>query len=240
MRLSLTSAIRPAFVILLTSSTAAIVLGRLAPAESGRRIPAPVRYAGVNTFYLDHGRRGSVWLDREGGPPVELACPDDELLEYASCSPWRDERGRAQVVCRWSQDVRSEASGIGYGLARLSFPDGEVLDHFQTDVVPVSSPCWHPGTRSRVLFTGGDGILYRYDFDAAEPGGRAEPRLREVRWKCPVPGGEAVYLSEPNWPSDPRFSHLLFVGLRKTGMSWGHLRPPISQIWWIRLGDDGA
>jgi hypothetical protein len=244
MRIPISSLIRPAFAAMLVSSTAAIVLARLAPAGTGWRIPSATRYASVNTFYLDHCRRGSFWVDREGGPALDLRAPDDELLEYASCSPWRDERGRTQVVSRWSQNLRSESSGTAYGLARLSFPDGEVLDHFETDVVPASTPCWYPGTRARVLFAGGDGILYLYDFESTDSGDGPDDapgrRLRAIPWNCAVPGGDGVYLSEPNWPSDPRFSHLLFVGLRKIGRTKSHLPPAMTQIWWLRLGDDGA
>lgn len=244
MRHPLSSLARPVLALALVSSTAALVLARLAPAERGWRTPSETRYASVNAFYLDQCRRGSIWVDRDGGPPLDLGFGENELLEYASCSPWRDEQGHSQIVGRWSWNLRSGSSDTSYGLARFSLPDGELLDHVETDVVPVSSPCWYPGTRARVLFAAGDGMLYQYNFEAAESGdgrdGRREAQPHPLTWNCAVPGGDGVFLSEPNWPSDPRFSHLLFVGLRKTVTSKARLSSTSTQIWWLRLSDDGG
>src|SRR4051812_27233774 len=98
MRFSLSSLARFVAGAALISSAAAIGLARLAPPPKGWRMLSPGRYANVNTFYLDPCRRGSSWIDREGGAMIELPFRDDELLEYGACSPWRDEEGRFQVV----------------------------------------------------------------------------------------------------------------------------------------------
>ncbi|HEY2157494.1 MAG TPA: hypothetical protein VGH33_17840, partial [Isosphaeraceae bacterium] len=160
-------------------------------------------------------------------------------------SPWRDENGRCQVVGRWSWGFRTEAADTSLGLARMTFPDGEVLDHVETEVVPVSAPCWYPGTRARVLFAAGDGKLYQYAFepsgapDAVSNG--AETRPRELTWSCPLPVENGVYLTDPCWPSDPRMRNIVLVGLRATAapVNAGRMAGP-TQIWWLRLSDNGA
>ena len=237
---SLSSLARLAIGTILISSAAAIGLARLAPPSRGWRMLSPSRYANVNTFYLDPGRRGSSWVDREGGAMLDLPFSDDELLEYASCSPWRDEQGRAQVVGRWSWGFRGETPDMSYGLARVTFPDGKIIDHVETQVVPVSNPCWYPGTRARVLFAAGDGKLYQYAFESVDGGEIRDERPRPIVWNCKVPGGDAVFLAEPYLPADPSFSHLLFVGLRTTESKGGRPSSTPASIWWLRLSDGGG
>ena len=244
MRFSLSSLARFAIGTILVSSAAAIGLARLAPQTEGWRMLSPSRYANVNTFYFDQGHRGSSWLDREGGPMREVPFRDEELLEYASCSPWRDEQGRSQVVGRWSWSLRSETPDRAYGLARITFPDGEVLDHVETDVVPVSNPCWYPGTGSRILFAAGDGKLYQCNFesrdDAAVASNSRVMLPRPILWNCKFPDGEGVFLAEPHWPSDPGFSRLLFVSLRSCRGISGKPASSPAQIWWLLLSEAGG
>ena len=244
MRFSLSKLARFAIGTILVSSAAAIGLARLAPPPKGWRMPGPARYANVNTFYVDPCRRGSFWVDREGGPLREVPYRDEELLEYASCSPWRDEQGRAQVVGRWSWSFRTESPDRAYGLARISFPDGEVLDHIETDVVPVSNPCWYPGTGTKILFAAGDGKLYQCNFESGKDAvigtdGRVD-QPRPILWNCESSDGEGVYLAEPHLSLDPNFSHLLFVSLRSSRRILGELTSTPAQIWWLRLGEDGG
>lgn len=243
MRFSLSSLARLAIGTILVSAAAAIGLARLAPPHEGWRMLGPSRYVNVNSFYLDPCRRGSSWLDREGGAMRDVPFGDEELLEYASSSPWRDELGRTQVIGRWSWGFKSEATDRAYGLARITFPDGEVLDHIETDVVPVSSPCWYPGTGARVLFAAGDGKLYQCNFEPGDDGAagsdRHVERPRPIAWNCEFPGGEGLYLAEPHWPTDPNFSRILFVSLRTSRRIRGEMESTPAQIWWLRLSEDG-
>jgi hypothetical protein len=231
---------RFALLGVVVTSAAAIGLARLEPAPRSWRMTAPVRYAGINSFYLDPCRRGSTWVDREGGPPVDMPFPDDELFEYASCSPWRDEDGRSQVVGRWSwSGSRADTPDITYGLARVTFPEGHLLDHVETEIVPVSNPCWYQGTRARVLFAAGDGKLYQYDFDEAHAHSDDTARPRPIAWNCDMPHGGAIYLADPQWPDLPEFSRTLLVVLRQTESSRGRPVATTSQVWWLRLTEDG-
>lgn len=241
--MSLSSIRRLVVATVLISTVAAVGLGRLTPAPEGRRMPCPPPYASINAFYLNPYQRGSVWVGLEGGPPLDVALEDDELFEYASCSPWRDEAGRVQVVGRWSWGFRSDPASSSYGLARMSIPDGRILDHVETDVVPVSSPCWYPGTRARVLFAAGDGKLYQHAFEPAVSDGAGVPRSgthpRPLVWDRTIPDSDGLFLAEPNWPSDPGFSHLVFVGLQERRMARGRPVSAPARIWWLRLSDDG-
>jgi hypothetical protein len=246
MRFSLSSIVRLGVGAIIVSSATALVLARVVPAPTGWRMACPVAYTSINSFYLDPCSRGSVWIERDGGATVgRHRKGDDELIEYASFSPWRDESGRCQVVGRWSWGFRGDSPDNSFGLARMTFPDGEVLDHVETEVVPVSSPCWYPDTRARVLFAAGDGKLYQCAFEPAGAPGTvsdgAEDRPRALTWNCPVPGEDGVYLTEPDWPSDPRLRNIVFVGLRVTppARTAGRKAGP-TQIWWLRLSDDGA
>ncbi len=205
----------------------------------------PVSYTSINSFYLDPCSRGSVWIDRDRGQTIGGSRKGDgDLIEYASFSPWRDETGSCQVVGRWSWGFQGDSSDSSYGLARVTYPTGEVLDHVETEVVPVSNPCWYPGTRARVLFAAGDGKLYQCAFEPdADPDGPSDAtvdRPREVVWDCPMPCEGGVYLTEPCWPCDPRMRNIVFVGLRRmTRPPHGRVPSP-SQIWWLRLSDDGG
>ncbi len=246
MRVSLYSLMRFGVGGLVLTLAAAVGLARIAPAPSGWRIPCPVAYTSINSFYLEPCGRGSVWIDLDGGATVGGTRKGDaELIEYASFSPWRDESGRWQVVGRWSWGLHGDSTESSYGLARVTFPGGEVLDHVETDVFPVSDPCWYPGTRARVLFAAGDGRLYQCAFEPAggpgAPPDGGEVRPRVLTWNCPLPGEGGVYLTDPCWPSDPRMRNIIFVGLRRTPPIAGGTRVSgPTQIWWLRLSDDGG
>ncbi len=246
MRFPLSSLVRLGLGTFLVSSAAALVVARIAPAPTGWRMPCPVAYTSINSFYLDPCSRGSVWVERDGGATIGGPGNDNnELIEYASFSPWRDEAGRYQVVGRWSWDFRTESPDNSYGLARMTFPDGEVLDHIETEVVPVSAPCWYPGTQARVLFAAGDGKLYRCAFEPSDvPNAQtdgAENQPRALVWDCPPPGEDGVYLTDPYWPSEPGMRNIIFVGVRiAPATSLARRVPGPTRIWWLRLSEDGA
>lgn len=83
------------------------------------------------------------------------------------------------------------------GLARISYPDGEILDQVSLEVVPLSSPCWLEGTSARVVFGAADGKLYRLAFESAIPKTgetRAEPVPDLIHWKdAPPSRGNVLY-----------------------------------------------
>jgi hypothetical protein len=247
MRITLMALIRLSVLTSLVATCAAVGLSRLAPPLRPWRMPCSLEYAGFNEFFFGMGGEGARWVAQEGGRTIRLPLPRDERLDYATCSPWRDERGRSQVAGRWT--FGSHGSPAEFGIARLSFPDGEVIDRVATETMPLGAPCWFPGTTARILFAAGDGMLYNYAFEApATPESestapeviRADSAPRRLALQCPALKDRAVFLSDPHWPSDSRFSRTLFVSLRKTETI---RRQPVygcDEIWWLRISEDGC
>ena len=127
------------------------------------------------------------WLDAETGTVTTFPIEEGDVLEAASCSPWVDEKGRHQVIGRWSSRTKDGPMSMStdFGLARYMFPSGQLLDHVSTDIVPVGAPSWFPGTRANILFAAGDGNLYKYAFET-EAGVRSGEEARAAttvpRW----------------------------------------------------------
>jgi len=244
MRFSLTSLIRLLVALMLGSTAAAIGVSRLAGPAEARRVPRAPEYVGLNAFVLTPGFPGSYWLERDRGRIISPDLAGGDALDYASLSPWRDDRGRAQAVGRWSGPLRVDSGAQESGLIRATFPDGEVLDRVATDLLPIGAPCWYPGTTARVLFAAGDGALYRFAFESgpdAGPGrGERDERPRRIGWRVETPGRRPVYIADPHWPSDARFGRLLFVALREIEPGGGRPRMTRTRLWWLRLDDDGG
>ncbi len=129
-----------------------------------------------------------------------------------------------------------------FGLARYSFPDGQVLDHVSTEIVPVGPPCWFPGDRARILFAGGDGELYHFAFEAdslakeLDPEAGRDERPIPLAWRCAKPGLGKVFLSDLTWPEDPRLMGYVVVSLREQAPESEALRSFTgTALWWLKL-----
>lgn len=130
-----------------------------------------------------------------------------------------------------------------FGLVRVSFPDGRILNQVPTEIYPVGPPCWFPGTKARVLFTAGDGQLYRFSFEseaaATSSEGSAEPVDTEptaLTWTCPKPGGGDVFIGDVSWPVDARMGGRLVVSLRVYERDeLGTRRFSKTRLWWLKL-----
>jgi hypothetical protein len=221
----------------------AIGVGRMVgPAFTWRRLE-PVRRAAINAYLAGQTTPGLRYLDLESGSMECFDLPQEDHVDEASWSPWRDDRGRSQVVARWRSRSGQGVDVLGrkFGLARYSFPDGEVLDRVNCDLAPGSPPCWLPGLAARVLFAANDGNLYRFDFEGAgaNSDGR-DHKPREVIWNCDRPGGRRVYLGEPFRPLDARFTGFLFVSLYYESMSKHRVELSSREIWWLRLNSDST
>lgn len=241
MRIALAMLIRPVLALAVVATAAAIGLSRLAPPAPGRT-PQAARHVLISRPGLDPTGPGSLWLDRDTGATTLLEPPDGRYLQHGSLSPWLDESGQPEVVgllLSGAGDRRSD----GFDLARVTFPDGRVLDRVGLEAPPSGFPCWYPGTRARVLFCASDETLYRYDFEPPEGGAtgvaRDMGRPRPIRWGCIAPGGGAVRTTDPCWPTDPRFARIILVGLRLPWPESGRARYSTSRIWWLRLNPRG-
>ena len=146
------------------------------------------------------------FLDPESGLPVVAVLPGPGMLRGVSWSPWRDERGQAQLVGLWYN--ASPSRPRDYALVRLSQPDGAVLDRISHEGLPgwVAPPCWFPDRSERLLLAGGDGQLYRLDFGSDDARG---PWPRPLSWRA---GGDPLRIA--------RFGDLSWPGDRSSARGW--------------------
>jgi hypothetical protein len=228
----------------------AVGLSKLAPAKPTNRTLSFTKHTNINEFFLNSViDRTPVWLNAETGLMAGYPLEDGDVLETASCSPWVDEKNQFQVVGRWSSRTKEGPMSMSkdFGIARYSFPGGQVLDHISTDTIPVGAPCWYPGTRARVLFSGGDGVLYHYAFEP-EPWEKTEtseagrdPKPRPLAWRCSKPGNDDVFFGDLSWPEDPRMGGCLVASLREQSSGpAGNRSYSRTSLWWLKLNFAGT
>ena len=250
MSFSFSSMIRLIVLLAIGSTMVAVGLSRLDPDRANWRFLKPARFSNVNEYFLDVADRTPRWLDSESGRVEAYPLADDDVLEAASCAPWSNEQGQTQVVGRWSSRTKDGPMSMSndFGLARYTFPGGEMLDHISTEIVPISPPCWYPGIRARVLFPGGDGLLYHFAFES-DPGAGGPPTpVRSaddhpgpIPWRCKRPGEGGVFISDVTWPEDPKMRGALVVALREqlTGPGGSKVFSR-TRLWWLKLNSAGT
>jgi phosphatidylserine decarboxylase len=249
MSFSFSSLVRLIVIMALSTTMLAIGIAKLDPPRPVWRNRVAARYSNLNEFFMNFTERTPRWLDAESGRVVSSPLDDGDVLEAASCSPWVDEKGQFQVAGRWSSRTSMGPMSVStdFGLARYSFPAGQLLDHVSTEIVPVGPPCWFPGTRARILFAGGDGELYHYAFEAdpfekgLDPEAKRDARPIPLKWRCPKPGLGKVFLSDLTWPQDPRLIGYVVVALREQSPDSETLRAFTgTSLWWLKLDFAGT
>ena len=193
-KLSNLSWFRAALAFAVIATAVAVGVARSQPPPRSSKVPVT-----ESPVLISLPRRGSplpptVWMEGDPSRTTLLRPPGGMLLEFGIASPWRDEAGRFQVVGRLTGGENRARAGY-VGLARVSFPDGELLDLVATDVLPTSQPCWARGTRPRILFAAADGHLYQHDFDgeghaipgAERPHGAQFEGPSRLAWHSPAP-----------------------------------------------------
>jgi hypothetical protein len=252
MNLSLTSLVPTLVWLAVAISGIAIGLGRQASTSTAEtpaaHHAAAPRYQGVNGRVFSDREYQPNLIDRSTGEIVRVAVPSEDVLDYPACSPWRDEAGRFEIVCRWMKRSGRDQEHLPqeFGLARFSFPDVGRIDRIMLQVLPVAEPCWVPGAASRIVFIAGDGQLYRHDFDEAAgtrlaSGGDGEPaRPRRISWQTAMPGTGTVHFRDLIWPAEPRLGGRLIASIWYLANQGEEPRFVGSQLWWIRLSEDGS
>ena len=238
MRFSLTSLIRLFVLSMIGLGALAIGLGRMSPAPRHWRSSSEVRFVSLNGYHFSEESSTCRWLDLTTGKISKLAISDQESLECASGSPWKDESGQSQVIGRWTkrEGKKVEACKSAFGLARVRFPSGEVLDRFETDIVPIGVPCWYEAPSARVLFGAADGNLYDISFDTSEQ----ERAPKAIRWAVPPPGLGHVFIGDPAWISNSPKPRVLAVSMRTVEMTQGRRAFSTLRLYWLKLNDDGT
>lgn len=233
--------------LFLAVSVVAIGLGRMFPENPRGRLLDVCSQVYVSPFASPPDCKSVRFLEPESGKLTQLELPESDVLDQASCSPWHDERGDVQVVGRWSRRLGSgmSALGDGFGLARVTYPSGRVLERFETSVVPASPPCWFPGTTAKILFAAGDGMLYRFAFEGATGStvgrdGRDEQPV-PLEWRPGVrPGIGRVYIRDVCWPADARLGGRFLVTLSPQARVGTRIEYMPSTLWWLSLDKDGT
>jgi hypothetical protein len=244
----LSSLLRPFLWSSIAVVVTAVGLGRIAPRPFPSRHQAVPRYHGVNGRYFAENESMPRFLDRQTGEILRVDFPKAETLEYASCSPWRDDRGQYQLVCRWMERSGEGSDNLPreFGIARFSLPEGRMIDRVALEELPIGEPCWIPGLAPRILFVSGNGQIYRYAFEDAtgRPDAEAEAfgpsRPRRLIWRTTPPGLGLVYFKDLIWPSDPRLGGRMIASLSYQVCVEGTMEYVGPQLWWIALNGDAT
>jgi hypothetical protein len=223
-----------------------IALGRQRPTPVGIRRPSPPRYHVLSSYEMYHTNLPIQLLDTQTGRVQPLARPPGDAIDCTACSPWTDERGQAQLVARWSRIAKREIgnSAEAFGLARFTVPEGKIIERIPLETLPASRPCWFPGEAARILFAGGDGQLYRYDFD--EGPGRPIDRMKDPRpvqhvpWRTTTPVPPRLFISTPSWPTDPRLGGRILVSIMDYSRTAERKNLQGVQLWWLELDPTGT
>lgn len=240
MRFSLSSLVRLLGLFGLVFTLAAIGLGRTVPKGSGHRSESPPRYVGVNGAMFEPPISESYLLDTQSGSLSRISPVDGILIEFAGCSPWRDDRGGFEIVGRATeiQGVDTGKSPVGSGLARLTQAGPPTIDLTATYPAITGRPCWTPGSTSRVIYPAGDGALYTREFaDLAGADESTEPR--QVVWACPAPGGGGTRIEDPVAPVFAGLGGRLLVAFSSVPKGGSQGKFGNSEIWWLKLDPDG-
>jgi hypothetical protein len=237
------SGVRAGVLVLGGIVVIALLVGRAPPRPAvpqAPRQPAPPRYAWLSVKVLAGDSERPRLLDLETGAVTTLAFPGAERLDLLGCSPWRDGAGRFHLAGGWHELAGLRGSGLDpqCGLARCTFPAGQLLNRVWLAIVPVKPPCWSPDRSDRVVFVAGDGRLYVYDFpEGRECRGPDPAPPRPLRWAIEPPGEGTVMVQELCWPVTPALGGRLLVS-----MHWDPARGEKrlrTHLWWLELSRDG-
>ncbi len=214
----------------------AVVLGRGGPAAlTGPAVEAGVPLR-IDALALSTAPGPDHFLDPETGRPVVAALPRGGGLRASAWAPWRDGHGRTRLVGLWvptSPDYISE-----HTLVRFSQPDGVALDRLPVDDMPAWSgaPCWFPDRTERLLLAGGDGFIYRLDFEGTDARG---PFPRPLPWRLPAGAPRIAKIGDLTWPAGPQLGGRVVLA----SLCLFNDGPPMPDrwvVWWLRLDEGKA
>ena len=237
MKFPILGLIRLAALLGLGLTTTAVGLGRWNSVSTKPQVATAVRYTGLGGRGPGATEGGVTLLDLDSKTLEEVPLGKQEVLDQASASPRRDGRGRVQVVGRWAR-FGSGFIARDFGLARLTLPDGKILDRVNTEILPVSPPCWFPGDSPRLLFAAGDGALYRYRF-ADDDGLNADPTPRRLAWYPRSPELVDAHIVDPEWPIEPALGGRLVLALSTLNPAKPNRYTPAT-LWWMQLNSAGT
>jgi hypothetical protein len=231
----LPQAIRAGFWAICAVSLVAIALGGRERASHERRAletDAQILVDGRWWMQSDENPRG---FDALTGRWFSLKFAGDDLLAHVRMAPWAEAGAGPQAAGRWSTVRNGPATADSMGLVRFRMTDGTVLDRIPLEVLVTGKPCWFADGTERVLFPGGDGALYQFDFDRTASGSSGPAQPKRLQWKNSAAGSNELLIYDVIWPTDPRWGRRLFatVDSKLPAAEGSGFAGP--QIWWLEI-----
>jgi hypothetical protein len=201
----------------------------------------------VSGAVLDPPRAEGFLLDIDTGTLLPFEPVKDFRVDYAVCSPWRDASGGFEVVARIAPRYDNDTPLNGSALARFPLSGGPVRLETAAATVIGGAPCWLPNSPRRVVFSGGDGRLYRQDLsltdddrgDADTAGAQSGTPCR-VTWTASEPADGKYFLSDPSFPPIPALKGRVLVSMtRRSTQTAVKGRMGSAEIWWLQLDPSG-
>lgn len=221
----------------LLATVLAVVLSRINPPTPTVRTPRTVPLAVGPETVAELSPPKTIIFDPETGLADPSASKVGMDLYHASGSPWKDERGRSQMV-----GVLSGLPQGGSGepaLVRTSLPDGGLFDRLPMESLPAGRPCWSPDRSARILFVDSRSRLVRVDFEE-RPNRRGELRPTTVRWRSEVAGSDGLLGGDISWPDQPSLKGRILVSVSPRSTAGGVSRLELDQIWWLQLDPEST
>ena len=238
MRFSLFALIRLIGLVSIVMVLAAIGVSRSLPKHSDFRSPVSPRYLPVDGWVLNNNNRNSYALDTETGQMSRLPIADGEVLDYAVCSPWPDEKGAVEIVGRVTRrsgvDLMKSLESVG--LARFSLVEGATRGEVEVEPVIAGRPCWLWGSATKVIFPGGDAQLFLQDLAEAPESSASQALV----WTCKPPGLGRVTMSDPVCPMIEAMKGCLVVSMAIERVEDGRRAMGAHQLWWLKLDPEGS
>lgn len=237
MRISIYSMLRLICLMTIVATITGVLTNRLIPDVKpvwtvDHKQPWAVGQHLINPF-TGHG----LILNTNTDQTIQLQTSRRENLDLLSVSPFQDEKGVRQMICRvqYSSGEGTEMEPGSIQVARYSYPTHRLLDQREIDWLPNSQPTWDLRTDNglKCVFSTGAGQLVRLDW-TGENGRRTSHRGQEIQWAVEPPFGAMTFIVEPSWMPGVENTNRMLVTI------WGNdpkTREPHLGIAWIELDE---
>jgi hypothetical protein len=215
MRFSIYGLIRLTSIVCMAAIMTGVAVNRMVPQTNHHwKVDFGQPWALGNN--LDKFSHENLVLDLDQDKQIQIPLSADQKLELISISPFVNETGSRELVCRRQSnhvDGRSQLPGI-IELVRLSFPEMQELDSRPVEWLPNSIPSWEPSVKNgfQTIFSTGAGTLVRVDWTDSQ-GRQLNHNGQQISWDVPPPFGHQTFITEPEWMTDPRFPNRLLASI---------------------------
>ena len=215
MRFSIYGMIRLTSIVCMAAIMTGVAVNRMVPqANHHWKVDFGQPWAlGNNLNKFSHE---NLVLDLDQDKQIQIPLSADQKLELISISPFVNETGSREMVCRRQLnylDGKTQLPGI-IELVRMSFPEMKELDSRPLDWLPNSIPSWDPSIENgfKTIFSTGAGTLVRVDWTDSQ-GRPLNHHGQQVSWDVTPPFGDQTFVAEPEWVTDRRFPNRLLASI---------------------------